>query len=274
MKKYLVSAVTVAAFIGGAATTQAAVRDTISIVGSSTVYPFATVVAERFGRSTNFKTPKIESTGSGGGLKLFCKGVGASTPDVTNSSRRIKQSEYDDCQNNGVTEIVEVLVGFDGIALANAKSAPVFKLSLKDIYLALAKDIPGPDGKLVAAGALVTDLEEDGPADGIERLRAGRSCRLLVFNAGTGDLLLSHRMPGRVTSLSFSADGKTLAIGTDGKGVIFWDPQTLEPKGEIPHTSDPPRNVQVAFSPTANLLAVGGKNDKGGFLTVWDLGQP
>ncbi len=150
MKNYLVSAVTAAAFIGGAVVAQAAVRDTISIVGSSTVYPFATVVAERFGRSTHFKTPKIESTGSGGGLKLFCKGVGANTPDITNSSRRIKMSEYDDCQQNGVTEIVEVLVGYDGIALANAKSAPVFKLSLKDVYLALAKDIPGPDGKLIA----------------------------------------------------------------------------------------------------------------------------
>jgi len=150
VKKYLVNAVTVAAFIGGAATVQGAARDNISIVGSSTVYPFATVVAERFGRSTNFKTPKIESTGSGGGLKLFCKGVGANTPDITNSSRRIKKSEYDDCQSNGVTEIVEVLVGFDGIALANAKSAPVFKMSLKDVYLALAKDIPGPDGKLIA----------------------------------------------------------------------------------------------------------------------------
>ena len=150
MKKYLVNAVTVAVFIGGAATVQAAARDNISIVGSSTVYPFATVVAERFGRSTNFKTPKIEATGSGGGLKLFCKGVGANTPDVTNSSRRIKKSEYDDCQKNGVTGIVEVLVGYDGIALANAKSAPVFKMSLKDVYLALAKDIPGPDGKLIA----------------------------------------------------------------------------------------------------------------------------
>jgi phosphate transport system substrate-binding protein len=150
VRKYLVNAVTVAALIGGAATVQGAARDNISIVGSSTVYPFATVVAERFGRSTNFKTPKIESTGSGGGLKLFCKGVGANTPDITNASRRIKKSEYDDCQNNGVTEIVEVLVGFDGIALANAKSAPVFKLGLKDVYLALAKDIPGPDGKLIA----------------------------------------------------------------------------------------------------------------------------
>jgi phosphate transport system substrate-binding protein len=121
----------------------------MSIVGSSTVYPFATVVAERFGRSTGFKTPKIESTGSGGGLKLFCKGVGANTPDITNSSRRIKQSEYDDCQSNGVTEIVEVLVGYDGIAIANARSAPKLELSLTDIYLALAKDIPGPDGKLI-----------------------------------------------------------------------------------------------------------------------------
>ncbi|MEM6580439.1 MAG: substrate-binding domain-containing protein [Pseudomonadota bacterium] len=128
---------------------QAATRDTISIVGSSTVYPFATVVAERFGRSTSFKTPKIEATGSGGGLKLFCRGLGADTPDITNSSRRIKKSEYDDCQENGVTEIVEVFVGFDGIALANAKSAPVFEMSLKDVYLALAKDVPGPEGKLI-----------------------------------------------------------------------------------------------------------------------------
>jgi len=138
-----------AAMIGGAITAQAQNRDTISIVGSSTVYPFATVAAERFGRSTNFKAPKIESTGSGGGLKLFCKGVGAETPDITNSSRAIKQSEYDDCQKNGVTDIVEVLIGYDGIALALAASAPKLQLGLKDIYLALAKDIPGPDGKLM-----------------------------------------------------------------------------------------------------------------------------
>jgi phosphate transport system substrate-binding protein len=149
VKKFPLSAVALAAIVGGSAAAQAAGRDTISIVGSSTVYPFATVVAERFGRSTGFKTPKIESTGSGGGLKLFCKGVGANTPDITNSSRRIKQSEYDDCQSNGVTEIVEVLVGYDGIAIANARSAPKLELSLTDVYLALAKDIPGPDGKLI-----------------------------------------------------------------------------------------------------------------------------
>lgn len=150
MKKHLMTAFAIAAIAGGANTAQAVGRDTISIVGSSTVYPFATVVAERFGRSTNFKTPKVESTGSGGGLKLFCKGVGANTPDITNSSRRIKKSEYDDCQANGVTAILEVLIGYDGIAIANSRTAPKFKLSLKDLYMALAKDVPGADGKLIA----------------------------------------------------------------------------------------------------------------------------
>ena len=149
MKKQLLGALAVVVGISGTANVNAQGRDTVSIVGSSTVYPFATVVAERFGRSTNFKTPKIESTGSGGGLKLFCKGVGANTPDVTNASRRIKKSEYDDCQSNGVTDIVEVLVGYDGIAIANSRKSDQFSLSLKEIYLALAKDVPGPDGKLI-----------------------------------------------------------------------------------------------------------------------------
>lgn len=148
MKKFIVNAVAIAV-LGGVTSAQAANRDSVSIVGSSTVYPFATVVAERFGRSTKFKTPKIESTGSGGGLKLFCKGVGANTPDITNASRRIKKSEYDSCQSNGVTDIVEVLVGYDGIAIANSRKAPQFKLSLKDLYMALAKDVPGADGKLI-----------------------------------------------------------------------------------------------------------------------------
>ena len=121
-------------------------RDQISIVGSSTVYPFATVVAEHFGQTSSFKTPKIESTGSGGGLKLFCAGLGIRTPDITNASRRIKQSEVDSCRENGVTEIVEVKVGYDGIVLANSKETDVMKLGLKDIYLALAKDVPNPDG--------------------------------------------------------------------------------------------------------------------------------
>lgn len=148
VKKKILGICMLASAITGT-TVQAQGRDTVTIVGSSTVYPFATVVAERFGRSTSFKTPKIESTGSGGGLKLFCKGVGTGTPDITNASRRIKQSEYDRCQSNGVKDIVEVLVGYDGIAIANSKKAPLLKLTLADLYLALAKDVPGPDGKLI-----------------------------------------------------------------------------------------------------------------------------
>jgi phosphate transport system substrate-binding protein len=124
----------------------AAGRDYISIVGSSTVYPFATVVAEQFGKTTSYKTPKIESTGSGGGLKLFCAGVGVEHPDITNASRAIKKSEYDTCQANGVTDIVEVKIGYDGIVLANSKKAAPLKLSRKDIFLALAKDVPDPKG--------------------------------------------------------------------------------------------------------------------------------
>jgi phosphate transport system substrate-binding protein len=148
VNKSIAGAVLCATVTVGSVAAQAA-RDSVTIVGSSTVYPFATVVAERFGRSTDFKTPKIESTGSGGGLKLFCKGIGTNTPDITNSSRRIKKSEYDDCRANGVNELVEVLLGYDGIAVANSKAAPKLALSRKDLYLALAKDIPGPDGKLM-----------------------------------------------------------------------------------------------------------------------------
>lgn len=120
-------------------------RDTISIVGSSTVYPFATVVAEKFGKTTQFKTPTIESTGSGGGAKLFCAGNGTKHPDITNSSRRIKISEFKKCTDNG-TKVVEVLIGFDGIVIANAKTSTPMQLTRKELFLALAKDIPNPDG--------------------------------------------------------------------------------------------------------------------------------
>ncbi len=131
--------------------TFAAGREYIEVVGSSTVYPFSTVVAETFGKKTKFKTPKIESTGSGGGFKLFCSGNGIDTPDITNASRRIKSSEVETCAKNGVDSITEVQVGFDGIAIANAKNGKTFNLSRKDIFLALAKDIPtGKDGELIA----------------------------------------------------------------------------------------------------------------------------
>ena len=123
-------------------------RDQIRVVGSSTVFPFATAVAEQFGRTSSFPTPVIESTGSGGGLKLFCGGVGLEYPDMTNASRRIKASEVDLCATNGVTEIVEIKVGFDGIVLANSKATERYELTLEQIFRALAKQLP-VDGKLV-----------------------------------------------------------------------------------------------------------------------------
>ena len=124
-------------------------RDQIQIVGSSTVFPFSTAVAEQFGQKTSFKTPVVESTGSGGGMKLFCAGVGEGSPDITNSSRRIKENEFKLCLENGVTP-VEVKIGFDGIVLANSKAGPELSLTREQIFLALAKEIPDASGKLIA----------------------------------------------------------------------------------------------------------------------------
>ncbi len=122
-------------------------RDQIRVVGSSTVFPFSTAVAEQFGKTTSFATPVVESTGSGGGMKLFCAGVGEDHPDMTNASRRIKKSEFENCTANGI-DITEVKVGFDGIVLANAKSGDDLALTLEQLFLALAKEIP-QGGKLV-----------------------------------------------------------------------------------------------------------------------------
>lgn len=127
-------------------------RDTISIVGSSTVYPFATVVAERFGANTDFPTPKLESTGSGGGLKLFCQGVGTQHPDITNASRRMKPSEFDLCQSNGVKDITEFRIGSDGIVIASSKEAENLEVTLEQLFLALGKEVPNPknENELIA----------------------------------------------------------------------------------------------------------------------------
>jgi phosphate transport system substrate-binding protein len=145
--KALALAMTAAAGISLAA--PAAARDTISIVGSSTVYPFATVVAERFGSGSGFNTPKLESTGSGGGMKLFCQGIGTQHPDITNSSRRMKRSEFELCQKNGVTDITEFRIGSDGIVIASSKDADNLNLTLEQLFLALGEKVP-VDGKWVA----------------------------------------------------------------------------------------------------------------------------
>ena len=131
-----------------AVSSPAMARDTISIVGSSTVYPFATVVAERFGTSSDFPTPKIESTGSGGGMKIFCQGIGTQHPDVTNASRRMKTSEFELCQKNGVKDITEFRIGSDGIVIASSQDAEHMDLTLEQLFLALGEKVP-VDGEWV-----------------------------------------------------------------------------------------------------------------------------
>ncbi len=150
LKQKLALALAATFVVTGPAYAQSA-RDYISMVGSSTVYPFATAVAEQFGKGSKFKTPKVESTGTGGGFKLFCGGVGVQYPDISNASRAIKKSEIETCAKNGVTEIVEVKIGFDGIVIASSKKAKPMALTVKDLWLALAKEVPEPGtGKLVA----------------------------------------------------------------------------------------------------------------------------
>ena len=144
-KKFMIfGAMALGLSLGGPAQAEGG-RDYLSIVGSSTVYPFSSVVAEQFGKSGNFKTPKVESTGTGGGVKLFCGGVGVQHPDIVNASRKMKKTEFEACQKAGVTEIAEVKIGFDGIVVAYSKKSKAnWQLTSKEIYLALAKRVPDP----------------------------------------------------------------------------------------------------------------------------------
>ena len=145
-----ISALVIAtALFGNFGVNAAGIRKEIRVVGSSTVYPFATAVAENLiNKNAGLPSPVVESTGTGAGLKLFCAGVGADYPDVANASRRIKASEYADCAKNGVTQIVEVQIGIDGIALAEAQGAAGMALTTADIYKALAAN---PFGKVNTA---------------------------------------------------------------------------------------------------------------------------
>lgn len=124
-------------------------REQVRIVGSSTVYPFASYVAEEFGAVTEHATPVVESTGSGGGMKLFCNGDALDTPDITNASRRMKVSELERCRDNGVTGITEAMIGYDGIVVAQARASADIDLSRAQITLAVAAEVP-QDGQLVA----------------------------------------------------------------------------------------------------------------------------
>lgn len=122
-------------------------REQIKIVGSSTVYPFSSSVAEELGATSKYPTPVVESTGSGGGMKLFCAGNGMNTPDITNASRRMKTKEFKMCEKNGVTDITEAVIGFDGIAFAQDISNDAFSVNKKQLALAVAAEVPSKDGK-------------------------------------------------------------------------------------------------------------------------------
>lgn len=148
-------------------TGMAEARDQIRVVGSSTVFPFSSVVAEQFGKSGKFKTPIVESTGSGGGIKLFCASAGEDAPDITNSSRKIKKEEIEICQKNGVKNVAEVTIGYDGIVLAHAKTAKPFDLTLEQVWRALAKDTP-VNGKMAPNPYKKwSDIDPSLPADPI-----------------------------------------------------------------------------------------------------------
>lgn len=141
MKK---SMIVIAALLAVANVAEA--RDQIKIVGSSTVYPLSSYVAEELGATTKFKTPVVESTGSGGGMKLFCAGADLDTPDFTNASRRMKAKEFETCQKNGVTDITEIVVGYDGIAIAQSQEAAPLNLTRKEMMLAVAAEVPNKEG--------------------------------------------------------------------------------------------------------------------------------
>jgi phosphate transport system substrate-binding protein len=169
---FLFTAPLAALLLSGTAHAQTG-RDYIAAVGSSTVYPFSTTVAEQFGKTGKFKTPKVESTGTGGGFKLFCSGVGVQYPDISNASRAIKQSEIDSCRKAGVTDIIEVKIGYDGIVLANSLKGAKYKLSRRDVFLALAKMIPdpaSPQNLIANPNRTWKDVNSALPADKIEVL--------------------------------------------------------------------------------------------------------
>lgn len=180
------------------ASISAQARDQIRIIGSSTVFPFSTAVAEQFGKTTSFKAPVVESTGSGGGLKLFCAGVGVFHPDITNSSRKIKKGEVETCAKNGVTPI-EYEIGYDGIVIANDKSGPLFNLTKKHIFLALAKKVPQGTDMVDNPYKLWSDIDPSLPAIKIEVLGPPPT-------SGTRDAFVELAMEGGAKQFKILAD--------------------------------------------------------------------
>ena len=203
-------------------------RDQIKIVGSSTVYPYATVVAEKFGKGGKFKTPVIESTGTGGGMKLFCAGVGANHPDITNASRAIKPKEKTLCEKNGVTDIIEIVVGNDGISFAHSVNSPDADFTKEQLWRALAAKVD-VDGKLIENPYKKwSDIDTSLPNKKIEILVAPPT-------SGTRDAWNSLVMAKGCTKTAksiYEADGKKakkecVKIREDGYAVEAGENDTL-----------------------------------------------
>ena len=143
------SHLTLAAAFGAVAFAATAdARDQLQITGSSTVLPYATIVAEAFGENTDFRTPVVEGGGTGAGIKKFCEGVGENTPDIANASRKIKASELARCKANGVTSVMEVQIGYDGIVFASDINGPAFNFTAAQWYNAIAAEVV-INGKIV-----------------------------------------------------------------------------------------------------------------------------
>jgi phosphate transport system substrate-binding protein len=187
MKKLLTATAIAATLIAGGGTAQAQSRDYVWAAGSSTVFPFTTRVAENFARKSGQKAPKVESLGTGGGIKLFCSGAGPGFPDIANASRRMKKSEFDQCAARGVRDIIEIKIGFDGIVVATDKDGANYNFKLEHLYLALAKTV-------LRGGKLVTN-----PYDSWDEIGAGLpGNRIVVYGppptSGTRDAFVELGM--------------------------------------------------------------------------------
>jgi len=199
-------------------------RDQINIVGSSTVYPFSTVVAERFGKSGKFQTPVIESTGTGGGMKLFCAGIGTNTPDMSNASRKIKAKEIALCKKNGVTDITQVIVGLDGIAFTSSAKGKQYNFTKEQLWEAMADlgskptkwsdiDPSLPDYKIAILTPPATSGTRDawnslvmkkGCPEEILKEQGKKACYMLredgaVIEVGENDTLIINKLVGEPT---------------------------------------------------------------------------
>lgn len=164
MKHKFVALTAVAGIAGAVVATPALARDQLKIVGSSTVFPYTQAVAEEYSKKTGKKPPVVESTGTGGGMKIFCQGIGEKHPDITGASRAMKKSEFELCKKNGVANITEIQVGFDGLSIANSRKGKALNLTLDQVYQALSAEIPQGDKMIANPHKKWSDIDKSLPA--------------------------------------------------------------------------------------------------------------